>query len=98
MFTTAVILLSFVLGPRTIVYFFPNPLAATKASIPTATATAVVTDIDPNIKTKTVDGTPFVMSEVEHYTERVVTEARNRPRMVEVCVERVCEKKWVVGA
>jgi hypothetical protein len=28
----------------------------------------------------------------------IVKQARNRPRMVEVCVDGECEKKWVMAA
>jgi hypothetical protein len=98
MFTIVIPLLSSVLGPWTIVYFSPNPLAATKASTATATATAVVTGTDPNIKTFTADGMPVVMSEATDYTGVIVTGAKNRPRMVGVCVEGGCEKRWVVAA
>jgi TPP-dependent pyruvate/acetoin dehydrogenase alpha subunit len=54
-----------------------------------ATATTAVT-----ITTFTVDGMPVINSEAMLFEGIVVKEARNRPRMVEVCAEGACEKRW----
>jgi hypothetical protein len=71
-------------------YTSPVPTFTTK---PAAIATTAAT-----ITTFTVDGTPVIDSEAKLFEEIVVKQARNRPRMVEVCAEGLCEKRWVVAA
>jgi hypothetical protein len=72
--------------------YYTSPVA-TFTTKPAAIATTAAT-----ITTFTVDGTPVIDSEAKLFEEIVVKQARNRPRMVEVCAEGLCEKRWVVAA
>ncbi|KAH3956552.1 hypothetical protein HBI56_237540 [Parastagonospora nodorum] len=66
---------------------------------PTSTSKVIVTVTwDDDKKTYNIGATPLANADTVASVKLVVKQARNRPRMVEVCAEGVCEKRWAVSA
>lgn len=76
----------------------PDTTTTSASDLTSTPKVTVITIWDDDMKKFNLDATSIAKPYALDFVEITVKRARHRPRIVEVCAEGICEKKWGVSA